>query len=132
MGTKFDDFVQLPIDLQWTIANQVYLYSFSILLGNFVSTCPQVHHTLITQSKVYLLISSPSSVPSIFYTLFIVLFLLILYVFILNKNQISHVNLGGIQWNRMSSFYGENTTQIINSYFQTQHLYSIQVFVCLV
>ena len=23
IGTKFDDFIQLPIDLQWTIASQV-------------------------------------------------------------------------------------------------------------
>ena len=27
IGTKFDDFIQLPIDLQWTIASQVNWYS---------------------------------------------------------------------------------------------------------
>lgn len=29
IGTKFDDFIQLPIDLQWTIASQVRLYAFN-------------------------------------------------------------------------------------------------------
>lgn len=29
VGTKFDDFIQLPIDLQWTIASQVRLYAFN-------------------------------------------------------------------------------------------------------
>ncbi|WOH02677.1 hypothetical protein DCAR_0522066 [Daucus carota subsp. sativus] len=27
VGTKFDDFVQLPLDLQWTIANQARGYA---------------------------------------------------------------------------------------------------------
>ncbi|KHN41216.1 Septum-promoting GTP-binding protein 1 [Glycine soja] len=30
IGTKFDDFIQLPIDLQWTIANEVRIPIFNI------------------------------------------------------------------------------------------------------
>lgn len=26
VGTKFDEFIQLPIDLQWTIASQVMFF----------------------------------------------------------------------------------------------------------
>lgn len=26
IGTKFDEFIQLPIDLQWTIASQVLIF----------------------------------------------------------------------------------------------------------
>lgn len=32
IGTKFDDFIQLPIDLQWTVASQV---NFSTSIHNF-------------------------------------------------------------------------------------------------
>lgn len=27
VGTKFDEFIQLPIDLQWTIASQVTFFN---------------------------------------------------------------------------------------------------------
>lgn len=32
IGTKFDEFIQLPIDLQWTIASQVHLFVLPFLL----------------------------------------------------------------------------------------------------
>lgn len=36
VGTKFDDFVQLPLDLQWTIANQVMNVRKTFGLGVYV------------------------------------------------------------------------------------------------
>ncbi|XWS69534.1 hypothetical protein CRYUN_Cryun04dG0187100 [Craigia yunnanensis] len=38
IGTKFDDFIQLPIDLQWTIASQVNWYSKIIFVTILVKT----------------------------------------------------------------------------------------------
>lgn len=35
IGTKFDDFIQLPIDLQWTIASQVNVIFFNDFSCNF-------------------------------------------------------------------------------------------------
>lgn len=38
VGTKFDDFVQLPIDLQWTIANQARTYAKALNATLFFSS----------------------------------------------------------------------------------------------
>jgi hypothetical protein len=32
IGTKFDDFIQLPIDMQWTIASEVITPNFIFVL----------------------------------------------------------------------------------------------------
>ncbi|KAI8011894.1 Septum-promoting GTP-binding protein 1 [Camellia lanceoleosa] len=38
IGTKFDDFVQLPIDVQWTIASQARAYTRALNATLFFSS----------------------------------------------------------------------------------------------
>ncbi|CAL5336435.1 unnamed protein product [Camellia sinensis] len=38
IGTKFDDFVQLPIDVQWTIASQARAYANTLNVTLFFSS----------------------------------------------------------------------------------------------
>ncbi|TYI46356.1 hypothetical protein E1A91_D13G101800v1 [Gossypium mustelinum] len=38
IGTKFDDFIQLPIDLQWTIASQARAYAKALNATVFFSS----------------------------------------------------------------------------------------------
>ncbi|CAN1232422.1 Septum-promoting GTP-binding protein 1 [Linum perenne] len=38
IGTKFDDFIQLPIDLQWTIASQARAYAKALNAPLFFSS----------------------------------------------------------------------------------------------
>ena len=47
IGTKFDDFIQLPIDLQWTIASEVNIPIF--LLKNFMTFICKKRKVQLTQ-----------------------------------------------------------------------------------